>query len=192
MESKSDKNLEQQEENTYLSKIQEDEICRKIKSEKNITEYKLQQNKILSFGPFKIKFLFVYFFLQKKPFKFRSISICGASPGINGFFSSLLFFIMSLQSKKEIKKIFEKKLKEKIRVIKASKIFYYFMIFIILSIINKNNSQEIDDKSYSHITMKMSAGYHRIISEKVSEYECKTEFTKPNEIYINGKNQSII
>ena len=40
MESKSDKNLEQQEENTYLSKIQEDEICRKIKSEKNITEYK--------------------------------------------------------------------------------------------------------------------------------------------------------
>ena len=42
--------------------------------------------------------------------------------------------------------------------------------------------------------MKISAGYHRIISEggKVSEYECKTEFTKPNEIYINGKNQSII
>ena len=101
---------------------------------------------------------------------------------------------MSLQSKKETKKIFEKKLKEKIRVIKASKIFYYFMIFIILSIINKSNSQEIDDKSYSHITMKMSAGYHRIISEggKVSEYECKTELTKPNEIYINGKNQSII
>ena len=95
MESKTDKNLEQQEENTYLSKIQEDEICRKIKSEKNITEYKLQQNKIISFGPFKIKFLFVYFFLQKKPFKFRSISICGASPGINGFFSSLLYHVFA-------------------------------------------------------------------------------------------------
>ena len=89
MESKSDKNLEQQEENTYLSKIQEDEICRKIKSEKNITEYKLQQNKILSFALLKSNFYL------KKPFKFRSISICGASPGINGFFSSLLYHVFA-------------------------------------------------------------------------------------------------
>ena len=55
MESKTDKNLEQQEENTYLSKIQEDEICKRIKSKKNITEYKLPQNKIISFGSFKFK-----------------------------------------------------------------------------------------------------------------------------------------
>ena len=37
MESKTDKNLEQQEENTYLSKIQKDEICKRIKSKKNLT-----------------------------------------------------------------------------------------------------------------------------------------------------------
>ena len=111
MESKNDKNLEQKEYKAYERKIKENRICKIIKSEKNIAENKILQNKILkiridqisldeleqdkrkkiSFCPFKVKFLFNYFFSSKKPFTFRFIQFGGASPGNNSFFSSLLF-----------------------------------------------------------------------------------------------------
>ena len=134
------------------------------------------------------------------PFKFRHPSFGGASPGNYTLFSSLLFSSLLFSSKlyfkikKEIKKIFEKTPKEKIRVIKRRKKFYYIIIFIIISIINKYNSQEMDDLSYSYITMKMHEGYHMVMSNGYGGfgYKCTMDFTKPNEIYINGKNQSII
>ena len=71
--------------NKILSKTPEDRISldklRQIKTQK-ISNY---------ISPFEIKFSFDYFFSSLTPLELGYLSFCGALPGNNSFFSSLLF-----------------------------------------------------------------------------------------------------
>ena len=76
-------------------------------------------------------------------------------------------------------------------MIKKKKKIYYIIILIIISIINKINSQENNEIPYSYVTMKMAKGNHKVFSDGSGNL-CYGPFEKPNEVYINGKNQSMI
>ena len=70
-----------------------DKILSKMSVNKiNVEKLKNEKVKKISLFifPFKIKFSLNYFFSAFKPLKSKVISFRGPSPGINGFFSSLL------------------------------------------------------------------------------------------------------
>ena len=160
-----------------LLKTQEDKLS--LDKSQQVKTQKMSH----SISSFQTKFLFDYFFSSKKPFKFWFTSFRGASPGNN---SSLLFSFYD-----KIMKNFDKNEKEKIRVIKGKKKIYYIIILIIISIINIFNSQETNELSYSYIILKMAKGWNKVFSDGSGNL-CYGPFEKPNEVYINGKNQSTV